>query len=374
MRFFFLLIHPAPRFFLFTFFGISLFCCRAERQPGAVEEPARLLPPGGIVATVETQPVSAGLYELYLDRGMRALNLDASKSDDRRQIDQLKEGVVLALIDKELLMQEAKRRSVAADENRIDQRMAEAMEGLGGKERFEKFLKDRGVTEDDFRQMFRFDETESLMADELAKNTEVDPAEVQRYYAENSRRREFMLPERVRVSRLFVAARPQEIEQQLRGSGTPEANLKSAVEAAMLERRKLADDFHRKLAAGGNFAQLARQHSDDLRTRDLGGDLGWLERDAAEDRHLVSLFVLPPNSVSDVMQTSEGFEVYKVWEHQPRRVQRIDEAGPNIVAALRARKRSEMLSRWIEQARSRARVDVAVAYRFGDIPARFPAP
>lgn len=354
---------------LLAILSVSALCCRSKHEQNAATAPSRL---PSIVATVDSHPVGAGLYEIYLDRGMRALNLDASEGDDRRQIDQLKEGVVLSLIDKELLRQEAERRGIATDQHRIDQRLAESVESFGGKDRFEAFLTEHGVSAEDFRKMLQIEETESLMADELAKAVVVDPAEVQRYYSENSHRAEFMLPERVHIGRIFLAANPATIEQQLHQSGVAETDLKSAVAAAMEERRKLAGDLHRKLVAGVNFAQLAKQHADDLPARDRSGDLGWLERDVAEDRQQLFLFALPPASVSDVIQTRAGFEIYKVWEHQLKRVQTLEEAGPHIADVLGARKRSEILTRWLEQARSRARIEVAVAYRFGDIPARFP--
>lgn len=350
--------------------SVSISSCQSHPPAGANSEAVPSSP--SIVATVDSHPVPASLYELYLDRGMRALNFDPAKPDDRRPIEQLKEGVVLSLIDKEILLQEAARRGIAADESRIDQRLTESVGSFGGSDRFNKYLAELKVSADDFRSMLRLEETESLMSEELSKSAVVEPSEIQRYYAENSHRAEFMLPERVHAGRIFIATDQAATGRQLRESGVAEKDLATAVAAKMEERRKLAAEIQRRAAAGANFVQLAKQHSDDAKTRDRGGDLGWLERDEAEDRQQLFLFSLQPNEVSGVRTIAGGYEIYKIWDHQARRVQSPGEAGPRIAEILRRRKQSEILNRWLEHARAAARVEVAVNFRFGDIPARFP--
>lgn len=76
-----------------------------------------------------------------------------------------------------------------------------------------------------------------------------------------------------------------------------------------------AREAHAKLAAGADFATLAREVSEDERSKSKGGDLGWksVESPGLGATELAdALKTLQPGQISDVIATARGFHILKV--------------------------------------------------------------
>jgi parvulin-like peptidyl-prolyl isomerase len=80
---------------------------------------------------------------------------------------------------------------------------------------------------------------------------------------------------------------------------------------------KRAQDVLTALANGGDFAQVAKQYSDDPSTKDAGGDygiaIGLGNRDLSP-QVVDTLFKLQANQISGVVETPQGLEILKVRE------------------------------------------------------------
>jgi len=76
-----------------------------------------------------------------------------------------------------------------------------------------------------------------------------------------------------------------------------------------------AKEVHAKATAeGASFAELARQESDDQKTKYKGGDLGFITPgdDVLEPELEDAAFQLQPGQVSDVIKTEKGYNILKV--------------------------------------------------------------
>lgn len=80
--------------------------------------------------------------------------------------------------------------------------------------------------------------------------------------------------------------------------------------------KKKADLILKELKSGQSFAAVAQKSSDDLTTKQLGGDLGVVERDHVNLPPEVAdaLFKLEPGSISDVISTSSDYYIVTVTE------------------------------------------------------------
>ncbi|MCD6508405.1 peptidylprolyl isomerase [Candidatus Poribacteria bacterium] len=79
--------------------------------------------------------------------------------------------------------------------------------------------------------------------------------------------------------------------------------------------RKKAEKIRRKaISKGTSFGKLARQYSDDMDTKYMGGDLGYLIRGEGKLSPKIEkiVFSLHPGEISEVIKTEGGFEIYKV--------------------------------------------------------------
>lgn len=89
------------------------------------------------------------------------------------------------------------------------------------------------------------------------------------------------------------------------------------VSALDTDTHSRAQDVLSQVANGGDFTALAKQYSDDLSTKDRGGDygiaIGKTNRDLSP-QVIDALFKLEPGQVSAIVETPQGLEILKVRE------------------------------------------------------------
>lgn len=84
-----------------------------------------------------------------------------------------------------------------------------------------------------------------------------------------------------------------------------------ATEAQRDSVRTLAEELRDRARAGGDFAALAREHSEDPGSASQGGDLGYFERGRMVPAFEEAAFALEPGEVSDVVETQFGLHVIR---------------------------------------------------------------
>lgn len=80
--------------------------------------------------------------------------------------------------------------------------------------------------------------------------------------------------------------------------------------------RQLAESVRARVAAGADFAALARRYSMDDRNREKGGDLGWFEEGQMISEFQAAVAALEPGQVSPVVSSRAGFHIIKLHGRQ----------------------------------------------------------
>jgi peptidyl-prolyl cis-trans isomerase SurA len=121
------------------------------------------------------------------------------------------------------------------------------------------------------------------------------------------------------------------------------------------EARNRLMQLKERIENGGDFAELARLHSDDL-SASKGGELGWLNPGDTVPEFERAMDGLKPGEVSAPVQSPFGWHLIQVEE---RRDQDVTEARKRLEArrAIRERKSEEAFEDWVRQARDRAYVE-----------------
>jgi peptidyl-prolyl cis-trans isomerase SurA len=121
------------------------------------------------------------------------------------------------------------------------------------------------------------------------------------------------------------------------------------------ELQKIADDIR----AGADFAEMARQHSEDIGSALSGGELGWSVPGRFVPQFEEVMNSLPLKSVSDPFRTQFGWHIIQVTE---RRNQDFSEEIKRAQAEniLRKRKFDEELQIWLQEIRDRAYVEIKI--------------
>jgi peptidyl-prolyl cis-trans isomerase D len=163
---------------------------------------------------------------------------------------------------------------------------------------------------------------------------QVTDGEIAEYY-ELQKSERFTDPERVRARHIVVRIPP------------------AADEAAKAAAKKRAEELLAKVKAGGDFAKIAKESSQDEATASKGGDLGSIARGRMEAPFEEAAFALQPGQVSDVVETPGGFHIIKLEEHLPGGVRPVDAVRDEIITALKTTKAEEQAHKEAEAARRR---------------------
>lgn len=330
------------------------------------------LPP--VVATVNGRAISNKLFAMYLKNGRESLGIDPATEEGRRQLEQLKEGIVSELLDRALIAQEAERRGLKVAPDKLSQAVSRHIAQLGGDQMYDAYLTEHQFTRDEYRPVIEGTVYGELLRDELSKDLKVSDDEVRVYLEKNQTDRAFQKPERVTASHILVAARPNLISQQLQKDKNLNGEaLAKAVQIEMDARRRRAEELRRKAQAGADFAALARANSDDPGTKARGGDLGAFTKDTHTRAFDEAAFALKPGEISPIVQTDFGFHVIKVTAREAARSATLAEAAPEIRRRLLAERQAQTLNDWLKDARRKAAIKLNEPYRFGELRKEFPA-
>jgi peptidyl-prolyl cis-trans isomerase D len=78
-----------------------------------------------------------------------------------------------------------------------------------------------------------------------------------------------------------------------------------------------AESIAKEAKSGKDFAALAKQDSDDLGSKNQGGDLGWLEKGTTDEAFESALFAMKKGDISDPVLTSEGYHIIQLRDVRP---------------------------------------------------------
>jgi peptidyl-prolyl cis-trans isomerase SurA len=120
------------------------------------------------------------------------------------------------------------------------------------------------------------------------------------------------------------------------------------------------DDLRERLENGGNFAELARLHSEDG-SASKGGDLGWVTPGETVPEFEKAMNALKPDEISAPVRSPFGWHIIQVIE---RRSQDMSKEATRLKARqeIRTRKSEEAYEDWLRELRDRAYVE----YRLED--------
>ncbi|WP_377170650.1 peptidylprolyl isomerase [Prosthecobacter fluviatilis] len=135
---------------------------------------------------------------------------------------------------------------------------------------------------------------------------------------------------------------------------------------------EMQDIRRQLLAKKKTFAQLAREYSEDERSKLLGGDLGWFTQERMPADFMAALQKLPLGQVSEPVQTKLGWHLIILMDRHPPRLPALAEVQGEIAAFLTSRRRAEAVNRLI--AELRRHLPQPVSYHAEVIDRAEPAP
>ncbi|MBI5966790.1 MAG: SurA N-terminal domain-containing protein [Deltaproteobacteria bacterium] len=164
---------------------------------------------------------------------------------------------------------------------------------------------------------------------DYSKQVQITSKEVEDYYQNN--REKFSQPQRAKIRHILIKADAKETEASARA-------------------RKKAESIREEALKGKDFAQLAKQYSEDTGTQKQGGELGYISRGQVIPEIEEAIFSLKVGGISHVIQTPYGFHILKVDEIQEARVEPLEKVRDQIQSLLRTRQARELAHDEADQA------------------------
>ena len=348
------------------------------------------------VATVDGRPIeqiAVQRAEVNLTQAYREA-YKGNMSPEMRKALNIRQRALDGLIDRLVLVSQAERLGLKIDDQELRDSIVDSPSfQLGGrfnKEHYLRVLRSAGLTPADYESVKRDDlavqrlqgvvgdnvtvsdddvrddilsreEKRTLMfvkfpAAELTATVQVSDEDLQKYYEANKNR--YAEPEKAKIELLAYPVdkfqggievteeqitenyqanlatrftKPQEVKASHILIRVP----RDADEETTAKARKRIEEVQAKIKAGGDFAALAKEYSEDPGSKDVGGELGFFPRGRMVGPFEDAAFSLKPGETSEIVQSPFGFNIIRVEEVHEEHQKPLEEVREEIVTTLK---------------------------------------
>ena len=290
-----------------------------------------------VVAVVNNDAITLG----ELQKTVMAYRQDSRQRGGATDAELAKQ-LLPKIIDNRLQLQEADREKVVVEDAEVNEELTERVKttyGAKSMEDFERLLKEQGITMESLKKRLRDNlRVQKVVRRKVALRVSVTDQEIAEYLEENRPKLETGLSYHARHILLL-----------------PEEGM--AQDAGWEAARIKAELVRTQLAAGADFAEMARQHSKDASAKD-GGDLGTLKRGELSQEIEAEILALQPGGVSKPYRSPLGYHVFKLETKDSLEGDGLVRVKQQIREILFREKYETRLEAWLKEIKQRAIIEV----------------
>ncbi|ACM22052.1 peptidylprolyl cis-trans isomerase, PpiC-type, SurA family [Geotalea daltonii FRC-32] len=244
------------------------------------------------------------------------------------------------LIDKKLVEQKIKELDIKVPEEELRQSIEDVKKQNNlTQEALVAALAGQGLSFEQYKTQLREQlERLRLMSQEVRSKIQVGEREIREYYEANHNR--YGEEEFFRARHIFFKV----------GKDAPES------EAAKV--MTTATQVLQEARSGKDFAELARQFSDDPAAKKDGGDLGTFKKGDMIGEIEAAVSGMKPGEVSDPVKTAAGFHIIKLEERSKGKPRPFEEVKAEIEDLLYKKKSEERFNQWVNDLRKGAAIEI----------------
>lgn len=241
------------------------------------------------------------------------------------------------LIDRELLFQDSKARGIIIESSIIQAELSKIKGRFKSEEAFKNALAGSNTSEAELSaKIIEGLAIRKLIDTHIAPNMTVTDKESKSFYEENPDL--FKQDEQVKASHILI-------------------KLDTAADEAQKNKAKNEiADLQKQLKAGGDFAQLAREHSQGPSAKN-GGDLGYFGRGQMVKPFESAAFGLKVGEVSEIVETRFGYHLIIVTDKKPAVVVPFPETETKIREHLKQKKLEQEVVAYLQTLREKAKIE-----------------
>jgi len=307
-------------------------------QRRQLDDMLKLADPNEVAATINGVDIKEGEVEKIIkpeiDRVKASLLASPEPIPDEAMVSdfmkQIRQEALQQLIIEQLLEEKVKDANIVITKEEADTILQDRLKSESvDMEQFKQVLADNNTTYDEVLGEIQKEQKflkyiDSQMDDPTTSIEE----EAKKYYDDNQQA--FNRPEQVKASHILIMARqeePNDVKQKA---------------------KEKIEDLLKQVKEGADFAELAKENSDDTGSAIDGGDLGFFDNQTMVPEFTEAAFALEPNEVSDIVETNYGYHIIKVTDHREGGIIPFDEIKGDLEKALGERKKAEFTNKLIE--------------------------
>jgi parvulin-like peptidyl-prolyl isomerase len=226
----------------------------------------------------------------------------------------------------ELMREQAQKMGLAAAAAAEARRRLEAERAKLGDDKFAAMLKSQGMTEQEYLEQIEDQVIVEMLGQRVSSDVTATYDEAESYYL--THKGLFSLSSMVHLAHILVDSEGQ--------------------------AQMVLDQIKR----GEDFGRLASQVSEDMGTKQNGGDMGWVEKGSVDPALDQEAFALPTGQVSGVVKTSDGYQILKVLERRDAYTPPFSQVRERALTDLINLKKDEKFSDWLRTVYANAQVKV----------------
>ena len=244
------------------------------------------------------------------------------------------------LVEDRLVYQEAQARKIEVTQAEIDEMMDDFKKKFKTEDALEEALQSQGFTHHDLEEKMRRQALIRRLHDmEIRSHVVVSPIEVENYYKDHPE--EFATKDSVRFRAITIKKNDEAREKGL----TDEA-----------AKQKIAD-LRERIVKGEDFAQIAREFSEDLKAKE-GGYNDWVQRETMISAIDEVIFKLKPDELSEIVETEMGYHLFRVEEKKNGSRHNFEEVRDQIFDKLYRQEMEKRFQDWMNQLKQGAYISI----------------
>ena len=296
--------------------------------------------PADAVAVVDGQEIAKSDYDALIAQAKKSYKNQKREfpAAGSQEFQTLRNQAVQFLVQREQFEQKAEDLDVEVTDKQVDARLEQIKKQYfgGDQKKFEKQLKEQGITEKQVRNDIRAQIVSEKIFAKVTGDAKVTDEEIAAYYAKN--KTQYSQPESRDVRHILV------------------------------KTKKQADDLYTQLQNGANFAALAKKFSEDTGSKANGGKLT-ISKGQTVAPFDQTAFLLKKNDISKPVKTEFGYHIIQpLTDTKPAKVTPLKDVQASIKQQLQQTEKNEAMTKWVDDLKKDYKDKVSYATGFTPPP------
>jgi foldase protein PrsA len=263
-------------------------------------------------------------------------SFDPDSAIGKKYRDGLRQKLINKIVDKELLLQEARAANIASEPEVAKKQLADMARRLGGEEKLQEVFTSQGISQEKAEQELLGQIMVQRLRDKKISEIGLDETEAKTLY--DASPGQFNTPEKIDLSHILLASKEEALN--MRG----------------------------RLIAGEELANLTIQYSLDPTAKLNRGDIGTFEHGKLEKKFEDFVFNLQVGQYSEPFETEHGWHILIVRQKHPVVTLSWEENKHKIVDQLLRDKQERFLAQYIADLKNAAQIDIRVGASAMPVP------